>query len=580
VQSTQGETEEAQPMTLHIAHELSLPIELAGRTQVILAQKGAGKTYTAMREAEQLLDAGQQVVALDPTGVWWGLRSPAAGRGKGFGVIVMGGDHADLPVEPAAGTIVADFLVESRESVILDLSAFESNAAQNRFVTDFAERLYRAKASDRRTVHLMLDEADGFCPQRPMPGEQRMLGAFEAIVRRGRSRGIGITLISQRPAVLNKNVMSQADLLVCLRVVGQHDHKALREWTDLYATPEQRKEFMESLPTLKTGEAWFWSPSWLNIFQRAQVTKRVSYDSSATPDAQAKTEPARTVKVDLEKLSAAIRETAKRAEANDPRKLKARVVELEAKLQRTDADSKKEVPVLSDADRALLTEAKNWMGDGFAKRLEGIARQFNQVLDAALAEVRKVAAVGNRVDASMQNHSHIRITPRAPREAMAREKSVTGSVQSGGMRRMMIALAQRPGLSARQLGVRASLSSSSGTFGTYLAKLRSNGWMEGTRDRMELTIAGREALGGYTPLPTGKALLAHWLGELGQGSGAARMLAALAEAYPRAITKEELGRAAEISHTSGTFGTYISRLRTLELVTGSREISAASEFFD
>lgn len=144
---------------------------------------------------------------------------------------------------------------------------------------------------------------------------------------------------------------------------------------------------------------------------------------------------------------------------------------------------------------------------------------------------------------------------------------------------MMIALAQRPGINARQLGVRAALSSSSGTFGTYLAKLRTNGWLDGDRNALQLTHAGIEALGHYEPLPEGAALLAHWLNELGATSGAARMLRALAGAYPHALSKEELGSRAEISHSSGTFATYLSRLRTLELVEGSRELKASAELF-
>jgi hypothetical protein len=149
----------------------------------------------------------------------------------------------------------------------------------------------------------------------------------------------------------------------------------------------------------------------------------------------------------------------------------------------------------------------------------------------------------------------------------------------GGIRRMMIALAQRPGLNSKQLGVRASMSSNSGTFGTYLAKLRTNGWLEGGRDSMQLTPAGVAVLGEYTPLPEGQALLDHWLTDLGQGSGAARMLQALANAYPQALTKEQLGTAANISHSSGTFGTYLSKLRTLELITGSKELQASAELF-
>ena len=34
------------------------------------------------------------------------------------------------------------------------------------------------------------------------------------LVRRGRSSGIGVTLISQRPQVLNKDVLTQAETLI------------------------------------------------------------------------------------------------------------------------------------------------------------------------------------------------------------------------------------------------------------------------------------------------------------------------------------------------------------------------------
>lgn len=143
---------------------------------------------------------------------------------------------------------------------------------------------------------------------------------------------------------------------------------------------------------------------------------------------------------------------------------------------------------------------------------------------------------------------------------------------------MMVALAQRPGISARQIGLRAGLKSSSGTFSTYLGKLRSNGWVDGSRDSMKLTEKGIEALGSYDPLPTGEALFHNWHSAL--GGGAARMLEALFLAHPGAMTKEQLGAAAGISHTSGTFSTYLGKLRALELVTGGSEIKATDEFFD
>ncbi len=63
-------------------------------------------------------------------------------------------------------------------------------------------------------------------------------------------------------------------------------------------------------------------------------------------------------------------------------------------------------------------------------------------------------------------------------------------------------------------------------------------------------------------MPEGDDLYRYWLADLGSG-GAARMLEALHEAGP--MTREALGEAAGISHTSGTFGTYLAKLR-LELI--------------
>lgn len=59
-----------------------LPLDLVTQTQAIVATKGRGKTYLAMVQTEEMLEAGQQVVCLDPTGVWWGLRADGTGRGQ------------------------------------------------------------------------------------------------------------------------------------------------------------------------------------------------------------------------------------------------------------------------------------------------------------------------------------------------------------------------------------------------------------------------------------------------------------------------------------------------------------------
>jgi uncharacterized protein len=164
------------PLTLQISRELSLPAEAVSETFAILAKRGAGKTYTAAVMVEELLKAGLQVVVVDPVGVWRGLRASADGTREGLPIAILGGEHGDVP-----------------------------QGEQTRLMTDFAERLYY---KNREPLHLVLDEADAFAPQRPMKGQERLLGAIEDLVRRGRARGLGVTLVTQCAAVLNKDVLT------------------------------------------------------------------------------------------------------------------------------------------------------------------------------------------------------------------------------------------------------------------------------------------------------------------------------------------------------------------------------------
>src|SRR2546430_1759753 len=97
---------------LHISKHLSLPIDFATKTVAILAQRRKGKTYTASVIAEEMVAAKQPFVALDPTGAWWGLRASADGKSDGLPVVILGGQHGDVPLERTGGRLVADLVVD------------------------------------------------------------------------------------------------------------------------------------------------------------------------------------------------------------------------------------------------------------------------------------------------------------------------------------------------------------------------------------------------------------------------------------------------------------------------------------
>lgn len=558
-------------MKLKISDHLSLPLEAVTQTFAYLAKRGAGKTYCASVVAEEMLSAGQQIVAVDPTGAWWGLRS-------GYKILVAGGEHGDLPIEEHSGEVLASAIVENRLSAIMDVSLMRKGQ-MTRFMVAFAETLYRL---NRDAMHLFVDEADAFAPQGRNYGggeENRLLGAMEDLVRRGRKKGIGCSLITQRPAVLNKNVLTQCESLFTFRLGHPRDIGAVMEWVHVHADEAQAKEMVESLPTLGIGETWFWSPGWLGTMKRVQIRKRMTFDSSATP------KPGQTIRVpksmqaiDLAALGEKIKATAQKAKDNDPAELRRQIADLKRQLQARPKEvetkiERVEVPVLRNGalDKAhSLVDRLNKIAGTTADAAKDLAT----AIGTKLATPKVLTKPAQKIQF---------VNPQLPNPPIRRKEVNTQEVDStpqGGLRRMLIALAQRPqGLSAGQLGTRAGLSSSSGTFGTYLGKARSLGWIDGARERLAITDAGLAALGSYDPLPTGVDLQAYWLKEL--GGGAARMLEVLIQFYPRSLSADELGEQAGLSAASGTFGTYLGKLRTLELVIGGRgALQASQELFE
>jgi DNA-binding HxlR family transcriptional regulator len=346
--------------TLRIAPKLDLPLEFVTQACAILAKRRVGKSYTLRRILEQLLRAGQQTIIVDPKGDAWGIRSGADGKTPGIPVTIFGGEHGDVALRPDAGEAVARIAVEEQLSFVLDLSELRKHEIAT-FMAPFLETLYRLKAREayRTPVMVAVDEGDAIAPQKPQPNEARMLGAAEDLVRRGGQRGIGTIFVTQRAAVLNKNVLTQAQVLIALRTIAPHDLAAMNDWIDVHGTPQQRKLLMESLPSLPVGDAWVWSPGWPTedgIFQRVHVDPIETYDSGATPKpGEKRIEPKMLAPADLDRVRDLMADVTKR-EPDDEKTLRRRVAELERQVAATPA--KVEVPVVPPAILSALAAAR------------------------------------------------------------------------------------------------------------------------------------------------------------------------------------------------------------------------------
>jgi hypothetical protein len=268
-----------EPSALSISDELSLPREAATWVISYLAKRGAGKTYCSSDQAEEMLKAGIPIVVVDGMGIWWGLRVSSDGLHEGLPVVVFGGEHADLPLVPEKATEMAKAIVESNISCVLDLSGF-SKYAMRKIVIAFLNELYRLNRVER---HVFIEESDMFAMQRPIGQDEALcLSAVDNFVRRGGNHNLGCTLITQRSAVLNKDILTQSDCLIILRTLAPQDKKAIQAWVE-EQTDEDKSElnqWYDSLKTLENGEAWVWHPEKPSIFVKVKFRQRETFHAT------------------------------------------------------------------------------------------------------------------------------------------------------------------------------------------------------------------------------------------------------------------------------------------------------------
>lgn len=545
---------------------LDLPPEAHTETFGVVAMRGQGKTYLGLVIAEEMRKAGLPVVVVDPIGVCWGLRSNATGKGDGLDFLVIGGDHGDFPLEKEGGKLIADLVIDHRASVVLDLSHLRKGAAV-RFMTDFAEQLYH---KNREPIHLVVDEADAFAPQQlrgaradPEGNPARLLGAMEDLVRRGRARGIGLTLITQRPAVLNKNVLTQVAGLFMLRLVGPQDLDAVERWVRASADLSVWQELRRELVGLPKGVAYLWSPGFLDITdpQRVHVRRRETFDSSATPTGRSRKAPAAKLRpVDVESYAERMAAVVERTKANDPRELKAEIRKLRTELAKKPAASE---PV-------EIVEIQ-------------VPPELRPFLDFLDAQDRERKAHADKVNAAIRKMLKQPKAKRAPVRARPTATTPTPTRKGTGAaaaperngipparRRILDALAwlESIGLATAdrsQLAFLSDASPKSSAYGNNLGAMRTEGLLEYPgRGRVMLTDDGR-ALADTTDVPTTAEELqdqvrrklppAKW-----------RILEVLLEVYPDAVERADLAARAGASPTSSAYGNNLGALRTLGLL--------------
>lgn len=542
---------------LYVSTDLALPVDWMTMATVVYGARGAGKTTFGAVVAEELHKVRQRFCAIDLKGDLWGLKATADGRGEGIPVVIFGGDHADLPLEEGAGKFLGELVASLEQSVVLDLEHL-SKGKQVRFLSEFFSALYD---KNRKPLLVIADEAQRYAPQKPAsPDAHVCLGAVEDLVKLGRKHGIGVLLLTQRGAGLNKEVSEICDMMVVFRTPGALDQQRVRDWLEANGGDTKQLDYVSGFGN---GVALVVSahPD-LKLSKYVLMRRRETFDSSATPRVgERRRVPKRLAQPQLEAIKARMADAMQRLEENDAGKLKQTIKALQARLAKGSmapgyvaieksaldalkvAATKKvkepprvEVIVIKEKDVKEFEAACAKMQkklDEHIEELKPYQKRLNQATEsilskmaAAVAQGRMTVPVPPRVAKAaktfMLGDAHTTHTTKAQvRKERQQRKAVEGEAKlKKGAYQMLqhLAVFEEKGLSRSQLATMTRIKPSGSTFTSYLSTIRRPGFIRESGDQVYITDAGLAHIGDdrlTTPTTTAE-LVSMWKGRIAQ----------------------------------------------------------------
>jgi len=236
--------ETQKPFNINIASVVT------GRTFIASITR-FGKSWTARKIVEECFGhAG--IIILDPEGEYSSLREK-------FPFLIIG---KDVPLQLETAEFMAEKVLESKLSVIIDLSMVEDDELGKEYVSRFLHRFFFLETTARQPYLVVVEEAEDFAGEKGI-GTETCLRILINIVKKGGKRGIGALFVAHRPAWVSKGILSQCANKV-LGKIESTDFDALKKYARV---PD---EVIESLPKLKVGEFcfvgdWVSQPTFVSI---------------------------------------------------------------------------------------------------------------------------------------------------------------------------------------------------------------------------------------------------------------------------------------------------------------------------
>ena len=526
---------------------------------LVQANSGGGKSWLLRRLLEQSHGKVQQIV-IDLEGEFSTLREKYD--------YVLAGKGGDTPATPQSAGLLARKLLELNVSAIIDLYELPHHE-RKRFVRLFLESMINAPKELWHPVMVVVDEAHVFAPEK---GQSEAMEAVIDLATRGRKRGYCAVLATQRLSKLHKDAAAECNNKLIGRTGLDIDMKRAAE--ELGFTS---KEQYLSLRSLVPGEFYAFGPALSTKVEKVQIGEvKTSHPKAGSRSLTKTVPPTDKIKRVLGKLADLPAEAEK--EAQTLQETKTENAQLKRENRQLTIGAKTDPATI---EKAVLTTIRKTELEfaGKIKEWSTYAQKLRSVLAAVGITLEKTQSIGNPPGEVVTKHIapkfeikekvepvKAQVAERNPGTLVENETTGQQPVRGGASRMLDILVARYPiELTKAQLGTFAKVKPRGGSFGTYLSTLKSNGFIEQNGKSLKATEAGIEFI-GHSPKPpqTPEEVIEMWRNNL--TGGARRMFDVLIENYPSELNKETLGEMAGVSPAGGSFGTYLSTLKSNGLV--------------
>mgnify|MGYP006424269229 CR=1 FL=1 len=245
--------------------ELPVVDVLTGRS-FITGKSGSGKSNTASVVIENLLSNGFPVMIVDTDGEYYGLKEE-------YEILHAGADdECDIVVSPEHAEKLATLALEQNVPIILDVSGYLEEETANELLLQVTRQLFAKEKRLKKPFLLVVEECHEYIPEGGGIDETGKM--LIKVGKRGRKHGLGIVGISQRPADVKKDFITQCDWLCWHRLTWDNDTKVVGRILG--------SKYASAVEDLADGEA-FLMTDWDESIRRIQFHRKETFDAGATP---------------------------------------------------------------------------------------------------------------------------------------------------------------------------------------------------------------------------------------------------------------------------------------------------------